>query len=278
MATESAAPAQREGALAPLAPGPILTIADGCLSVDIAPAAGGRIAQIRHDGIEQLVGFDDNDAAIAWGSYPMAPWAGRIRRGRFEFDGQRHRLPLNLGEHAIHGVAFVMPWRVDAVSPRHVELSLELPQDERWPFGGVVRQRLEVESNRLAMTLSLTAATRAMPFAIGWHPWLRKPDRIEFAPTHCYPRDAEGIATLPLVDPPAGPWDDCFINDAPVLVHRGGQTIRLTSDCRHWVVFDETAAATCIEPQTGPADAFNLAPVRLEAGETASAWYRMEWL
>ena len=270
---------RNEDALAPLAPGPTLTISAGALSVEIAPAAGGRVAQIRHGEVEHLVGFgDDNAAAIAWGSYPMVPWAGRIRRGRFDFDGRSHQLPINLGEHAIHGVAFTMPWQVDSRSPRHVELSLQLPQDERWPFGGVARQRLDVDADRLEMLLSVTAGAQPMPFAIGWHPWFRKPDRIEFSPSRFFPRDAEGMATLPLAEPPPGPWDDCFINVAPVLVHRGGQTIRLSSDCRHWVVFDEPTHATCIEPQSGPPDAFNLAPERLAPGGTVSARYRMEWL
>lgn len=265
-------------ALAPTAHGPLIGIACGTLAVDIAPAAGGRIAQIRRDGVEHLVGHDDAPAMITWGSYPMVPWAGRIRRGRFDFQGRAYRLPINLGEHAIHGVGFAMPWQVDAHSSRHAELSLPLPQDERWPFGGVARQRFEVGDDRLEMTLSVTAGAQAMPVSLGWHPWFCKPDRIEFAPTAYYPRDDDGMATLALAPPPPGPWDDCFINDAPVLIHRAGQRIRLTSDCTHWVVYDEPDHATCIEPQSGPPDAFNLAPVTLSPGESLQAWFLMEWL
>jgi len=43
---------------------------------------------------------------LAWGSYPMVPWAGRIRHGRFRFDGEEYELPINFGAHAIHGVGF----------------------------------------------------------------------------------------------------------------------------------------------------------------------------
>ena len=74
-----------------------------------------------------------------------------------------------------------------------------------------------------------------------------------------------------------GPWDDCFVNTREVVVHRGGQRLRLSSDCDHWVVYDETAHSTCIEPQTGPADAFNLAPRVLQPGQSLQAWFRMEW-
>ncbi len=264
--------------MAPLAPGPLVTIADGPLTVEIAPEAGGRIAQIVCDGIEQLVGHGDaTSATIAWGSYPMAPWAGRIRHGRFGFQGRRYRLPPNLGTHAIHGVAFALPWQVDARVARRVDLSLALPEDKRWPFGGICRQRIEVGDRRLRMTLSVTAGARAMPVTIGWHPWLPKPDRIEFSPTAMYPRDADGIATRPLARPSPGPWDDCFVNQEPVLLHRAGQCLRLTSDCRHWVVYDETGYATCIEPQSGPPDGPNLDPVTLSPGQSHAAWFLMEW-
>jgi aldose 1-epimerase len=86
------------------------------------------------------------------------------------------------------------------------------------------------------------------------------------------------MARLPLAEPPPGPWDDCFINEQPVAMHRHGQSVRLTSDCNHWVVYDETHHATCVEPQSGPPDAFNLAPsLRLAARASMSTWFLMDW-
>ncbi|WP_188793538.1 aldose 1-epimerase [Dyella nitratireducens] len=267
-------------AQAPLAPGSRLQIRHGELVVDMAPEAGGRIAQITRNGMPWLVDYDAEHAAmIAWGSYPMVPWAGRIRRGRFRFEGQDYQLPINLGDHAIHGVALAMPWQVDVQAFSHVELSLALPTDERWPFGGSVHQRIEVHEDQVRMTLTVRAGKRAMPATIGWHPWFQKPDRVDIHPGQVYPRDAEGIATLPLAEPPPGPWDDCFLNDRPVLMHRLGQSVRLTSDCNHLVVYDEPTHATCIEPQSGPPDAFNLArAAHLPPHSSLSAWLLLEWL
>ncbi|WP_425605706.1 aldose 1-epimerase [Pseudoxanthomonas daejeonensis] len=263
---------------APLAPGSLLHIGDDTLRVEIAPQAGGRIAQIHYRDVAQLVGPGDGfPAAIAWGSYPMLPWAGRIRHGRFDFAGRQWQLPRNLEGHAIHGVSMWLPWTVEAHDPHSVELSLRLPHDLRWPFGGSARQRIEAGPRHLAMILSVRAGAQAMPVVLGWHPWLRKPGRIEFHPSAIYPRDDEGIATRPTVPPTPGPWDDCFVNTREVVVHRDGQRLRLSSDCERWVVYDETAHSTCIEPQTGPADAFNLEPRILEPGESLQAWFRMEW-
>ncbi len=267
------------GAMIPFPPGPLTTIGQGPLAVDIAAQAGGRLAQITWEGTDWLVdGSAGQSAMIAWGCYPMAPWAGRIRHGRFAFRDRNYQLPLNLDGHAIHGVAFGLPWRVEAHSPSHAELSLALPVDERWPFGGTCFQRIEAGDRQLRMSLSVRAGALAMPVVIGWHPWFRKPDRVEFSPTHMYPRDAEGIATGPLAQPDPGPWDDCFINRRPVLIHRSGQSLRLTSSCSHWVVYDEVAHATCFEPQSGPPDGFNIEPAWLPPGATIAAWFLMEWL
>jgi len=278
MGRDTGSPAT-DSAAKSMAPGALIRLRSGTLAIDVAAAAGGRIAQIVCDDVAWLVGYSErNAAAIAWGCYPMLPWAGRIRRGRFEFEGHDWQLPLNLGEHAIHGVGFAMPWQVEERSDAHAELSLQLPDDVRWPFGGSAMQRIEVRNNALRMGLSVTAGNRAMPAVIGWHPWFSKPDRLEFKPDAVYPLDAEGIAVRPLQEPAPGPWDNCFVNNEPVLLERGEQRLRLTSNCKHWVVYDEPAHATCIEPQSGPPDAFNLEPVTLAPGASIDAWFELEWL
>jgi aldose 1-epimerase len=274
MAVEAA----RDAALLPFAPGPLLRIGAGALRVDIAPQAGGRLAQVTHDGIDWLAGYDERHRAmIAWGSFPMLPWAGRVRAGRFAFEGRTHRLPPTLGAHAIHGVGYALPWQVDAHAATRAELSLLLPEDASWPFGGIARQRIALEPDAMQLELSLTAGMHAMPATIGWHPWLRRPQQLEFAPSACYPRDAEGIATLPLVAPPAPPWDDCFINTDAVVLQLDRHRLRLRSDCIHWVVYSEREHLLCVEPQTGPPDAFTLAPHVLAPGATLTAWFRWEW-
>ena len=76
-------------------------------------------------------------------------------------------------------------------------LSLELPEEPAWPFGGIARQYVEIRGNEVRLLLSLQAGARSMPAEIGWHPWFRKPERLEFSPSQMYPRDADGIAILP---------------------------------------------------------------------------------
>ena len=99
------------------------------------PAAGGRIGQIEVAGQRLLVDVPATDAhPTSWGSFPMAPWVGRIRRGQFEFDGTQHQLELNHVDgdggtartHSIHGTVFTRPWDVVATATDAAELTCEL--------------------------------------------------------------------------------------------------------------------------------------------------------
>ena len=262
----------------PLPPGRLLRIGKGNVSVDLAPEAGGRIAQIRFRGSEQLIGPDDGwPAMIAWGCYPMVPWAGRVRHARFRSAGVAQTLEANMGPHAIHGVGFALPWEVIERTATSAVLTLALPRDSRWPYGGTAKQSIHVESDRLRMTLTVVAGEQAMPVVMGWHPWFRKPERLEFSPVCMYPRDAEGMATLPTVPAMPGPWDDCFQKEGDVVLRLGGHRLKLVSDCTHWVVFDAMAHATCVEPQSGPPDAFNLCDDVLPSGGTMERSFTISW-
>lgn len=276
MAPDAALPSA--DATAPLPAGRLHWLRAGLLEVALAPAAGGRIAHIRHDGREWLVGeAEAGPAAIGWGCYPMVPWAGRIRRGRFVFDGKPHALPANFGGHAIHGVGFTLPWELDALDVDAASVSLALPEDETWPFGGVATQRVQLTPGQLQLHLAVQAGQHAMPAVLGWHPWFRKPDRLLFTPDAMYPQDGEGIATLPLVAPTPGPWDDCFLQQGEVTLESAGQRLRLRADTDHWVIYDAAPHATCVEPQTGPPDAFTLAPTRLEPGQRLELTFTLNW-
>ena len=254
-----------------------LSIGNDRIRVDVAPDHGGRVAQITADGVALLIGHDEahEPSPLAWGSYPMVPWAGRIRRGRFRFDGAEFELPVNFGAHAMHGVGFDAAWIVTRQAPDQLALELPLPNDARWPFGGTARQRIAVAGDTVRFELAATAGDRPMPASLGWHPWFRKPDRFDFRPRAMYRRDEDYIAVDELVDVPPGPWDDCFVNDRPVALTIDGTEVRITSDCRDWVVYDMPAHATCIEPQSGPPDAFSLRPNRIEPGQRLEAWFEL---
>lgn len=260
----------------PLAPGEaVLDLRAGDARVVVRPEHGGRLGSVQVAGRELLVTGHEL-GPIYWGSYPMAPWAGRIRHGAFSFAGTAHQLPLAAPPHALHGVVFDRPWRVDGPDALSIDL------DERWPFRGRVRQRFAVRENGLDVEMTLEA-DEPMPAVMGWHPWFRRalepggtPVSLTFDPAQMLVRDAEGIPTGELVAPPDGPWDDCFtgLRSDPVL-EWPGLRLTLSSSCPWWVVYTQPAHAVCVEPQSGPPDAANHDPEVVAPG--APLRHTMAW-
>jgi aldose 1-epimerase len=158
------------------------------------------------DGVDLILRHDPSLPAAGWGSYPMVPWAGRIRRGRFAFDGVDHQLPINFETHAIHGTGFEQPWAVTATDERRVELACGLS----WTFGGESQQLIELGDDSLTCTLIARAGDRPMPASIGWHPWFVKPDKVDLQFARMYLRDDDYITDGRIAEPPPPPWDDCF--------------------------------------------------------------------
>jgi aldose 1-epimerase len=255
---------------------PPLVLAAGPARVEVSPADGGRVTSFSLDGQELIARVDAGP--IWWGSYPMVPFAGRIRRGKFSFGGRDYRLPLNMAPHAIHGVVFDRPW--DSVSGDAMSVRLGAP----WPFAGTLTQRFDLEPDRLRVTLEL-AADEPMPASMGWHPWFRRSldggseVALWFDPGRMYERDAEGIATGRLVIPTSGPWDDCFtdLSTDPVLAWPGGPELTISSNCDDWVVFNMRDDALCVEPQSAPPDAVNLGPTVVAPGSPLMTWMDWSW-
>jgi aldose 1-epimerase len=248
----------------------------GHVSAVIDAAHGGRLASLIVDGRQLISGDASDPDPLHWGSYAMVPWVGRIRRGRFSFEGVDHQLPINFGDHSIHGTGFAQPWAVTRAGSEAVELEMAIGADG-WPFTGFARQRYELEETSLTCWIEVHADVR-MPAAVGWHPWFPKPDSLDFAPATMYLRDDDYICTAETVAPPPPPWDDSFTDvPQPVRLQWGDFTLSITSSCDHWVVYDMPDHATCVEPQSGPSNTLNLAPAIVEPGEPFVHWMRLAW-
>jgi len=260
-----------------------LILEAGNARVVVRPDAGGRLGSVQLGGDELLV-TGSPDGPIYWGAYPMAPWAGRIRNGRFSFAGRPHQLPLRMPPHAIHGVVLDQPWSIIAQTPSSATMGIEL--DDRWPFRGRVTHRVALHPDWLEAVLTLEAE-ESMPVTMGWHPWFRRalgvPDQpgvqLRFDPERMLMRDATGIPTGELIAPSAGPWDDAFtgLRSNPVLEWPGRLRLEISSTCEWWVVYTQPVDALCVEPQSGPPDAANLDPTVVEAGDTVEHSMRWAW-
>lgn len=257
--------------------GVVLRAGDARLDVD--PRQGGRMISLRIVETEVLV--TEGWGPIRWGCYPMAPFAGRIRDGRFTFRGREVQLPLNLPPDAIHGTVFERPWAIASRADDRVVLTIDLGPG--WPFRGTVTQSIALAAGGLDATLTLEA-DEAMPASLGWHPWFcrylvapggpgTRSAEVELVvdAASMFERGSDGLPTGALVSPSPRPWDDAFtgLRSAPIVRWPGALEITLSSSANVWVVYDEPVEGVCVEPQTAPPDAVNLAAAAGEEPDIA---------
>jgi aldose 1-epimerase len=248
----------------------------GHARVEIDVAAGCRLSSLTIDGHELLV--TSRAGPIEWGCYPMAPYAGRVRHGRFRFAGRDYDLPRTLGGHAIHGTVYLREWEDEGTGSLVTQLGPE------WPFPGFVRQEIRLGATELALRLEVHADRGAMPASCGWHPWFKRVvdgagAQLDFLPGFMLERDAEGIATRDRVAVPEGPWDDCFgdVARSPTITWPGVARLEMESTCPYWVAFTEREHALCVEPQTAPPDALNRDPFIVEPGHPLVTTMTLRW-
>ena len=232
---------------------------------------GGRLASLTVDGVELLVtaGADQ----FHWGSFPMAPWVGRVRDGLFTFRERQVELPRNAPPHALHGLVTGIPW--EAVGPG--TLAVDVP--DAWPWRARLVQEMRLEPDGLASRLELQAS-EPMPGAIGWHPWfVARPVRpngtpiapieLDVRPGSMYANDEADLPTGELIPPVPRPWDYCFTGLAasPMVRWPGFLELTIESSCTDWVIYDREAQGLCVEPWTAPPNAVNLPdPTVIEPG------------
>lgn len=238
---------------------------------------GGRLASLVVDGLELLV--TEGTKASRWGSFPMAPWCGRLPDGELRFEGEEHCFELTSPPHANHGRGYLQRW--SEAEPGVIRTELGKP----WPFGGHLVQRFALDETSLSVTLEVHADQVEMPAMVGWHPWYRKvlskgePAELEFEAESVYVVDGRQIPTGALAPPPAPPWDECFVGleKGPVIRWPGALELRIESDLDHWVVFTKPDHALCVEPQSGPPNEVNTNPQIAAPGDPLTGTMRLVW-
>ena len=237
---------------------------------------GGRLTSLCIHDAEVLLTGGSEDSMLTWGCYPMVPYAGRVRSGVVRFNNTDYQLPLSLPPHAAHGTVFAQSWTVTDVATSSIELTTDL--GSQWPFGGSVSQHIELQNDHIHIELRVTAGDHAMPAQVGWHPWFCKPSRTSLIFESMLQRDEHGIATTIRERRDAVNVDDCFINPlTPLSLTVNGVDLVLSSDCSHWVVYDQPSHSTCVEPQSGAPNAINDSPVILAPRESLTRWFDIAW-
>jgi aldose 1-epimerase len=254
--------------------GDTVRLAAGDASVVVAPDLGGRLIGAELEGHSLLYDHAGDAGPTSYGSFPMAPFAGRVGFGRFEFGGRTHDLGAPVGRHAIHGTVLDRRWTVEHSTTTTCVMTADL--GPTWPWPGSCEQRLEISHDQLSLRLEVHSHDVAFPASAGWHPWFRtrlddgRHLTAEVTASEQAERGPDHLPTGRWIPPQPRPWDDCLRgvtwpirlrwNDPKLSDDRtnddqqGALGIDLWSDASHVVVYDELAHAWCVEPQTAPPD------------------------
>lgn len=162
----------------------------GETTAEVLPARGMLVTSFRACGIEWLRLLDDIEGSAATGQsigIPLNhPWANRLSRTDFEFDGKRFAIdegsPLIMrdwNDVVIHGVAWSrLAWTVEERREDAVRASLRWEGDALlavFPF----RHRLEMEitlgDRAITVATTLEAIEGPVPVSFGFHPYVGLP-------------------------------------------------------------------------------------------------------
>ncbi len=245
--------------------------------VRVAAAHGGRIASLNVLGEELLV--DANDDPLAWGSYPLAPWAGRLRDGHFHFDGHARRIVQAGVRHPMHGTVLTRAWERTATD------TLRCGFGSDWPFGGFALQRFTLADDSLSVRLELHAEHTSYPASAGFHPWFRRRlTRGGLLRLHCDAAmravlDRDGLPTGALLPATRRDGDECLtaLRQDPCLHWPGALRLEIGSSHPWWVVYEKPQHALCVEPWTAPPDALNSQPAIVHPGAPLVLEMRLRW-
>ncbi|MFF7751857.1 aldose 1-epimerase [Streptomyces sp. NPDC007971] len=260
-----------------------ITLTAGDAEVSVRPGNGGRIGGLRIGGVELL------RQGERYGCFPMVPWCGRIREGRFLDGATVRQMPLNSPPHAIHGTARDGAWRTARTSADEAVITYDLV--DPWPHRGRVTHVVTLAEDSLTLAMSVEAYDDSFPAQIGWHPWFNRTlvgadgtvgahARLDFTPAWQEERGADHLPTGNRIDPKPGPWDDCFGMPGGVdvtLTWPGQLKLKVTSREEWVVVYDEQDEAVCVEPQTGPPNGLNTLPRLVTPVEPLEATTTWSW-
>ncbi|AQT73541.1 MULTISPECIES: aldose epimerase family protein [Streptomyces] len=232
----------------------------GGTEVTVDQENGCRISSLRIDGTELL------RQGPRYGCFPMVPWCGRMKDGRFHDGATVHQMPLDHPPHALHGLGRDVPWRPAGATATEAAFTYDLV--DPWPTPGRVTQVVTLTEDSLTLTMGVETYGDSFPAQAGWHPWFLRnlggrDVEIAFDPAWQEERGADHLPTGKRTDPAPGPWDDCFGMPDGVdvtLTWPGALELRITSRSEWVVVYDQEDEAVCVEPQSGPPNGINTAP------------------
>jgi aldose 1-epimerase len=136
---------------------------------------GGGLRAYSAAGRELLDGYPADGEIVSGRGQVLIPWPNRLRDGTYEFDGQRHQLPLTEPEHhnAIHGLVRWADWTVGEREESRVVMEHVIHPSPGYPFSLAVSIEYALSDDGLSVATKATnGGEDPCPYGAGAHPYL----------------------------------------------------------------------------------------------------------
>jgi aldose 1-epimerase len=141
----------------------------------VVDSVGGGLASYSAAGRDVLDGYSVDTPSASGRGQVLIPWPNRLEDGSYEFDGQRHQLPLTEPErrNAIHGLVRSEPWTVGERETHRVVMEHVLRPQPGYPFTLSLAVEYALSEGGLRVrTTATNAAPAPCPFGSGQHPYV----------------------------------------------------------------------------------------------------------
>lgn len=167
----------------------MIELAHGDWSLTLRPDLGAAVTRLTwrdHDILRPTPAGATHP--LETGSFPLVPYANRIDRGAFVFEGRDIALPPTPGfePHALHGTGWLQAWTVLESGPSFVDLALRTHATADWPWAWTASHGFRLDADGVEMSVSITNDdAEPMPAGLGLHPYFAiAPETVLTAPAH----------------------------------------------------------------------------------------------
>ncbi|WP_053990924.1 aldose 1-epimerase [Mangrovimonas sp. TPBH4] len=250
--------------------------ADKALLALINLKSGGTLDVLELEGAKII----SNEGALPFASSVLFPFANRIAKGQYTFEGETYQLKKGGVDpnNAIHGLIYDKEFEVvnQEVTSEKATVKMRCEQaapQEGFPFLYAVELTYAVSNTELTLTIDVeNIGTQAFPFTLGWHPYFESSNLGESqllmdcqgklkVDAFMIPVEKEALQFPSELQIGGQQFDDCFLlGDTTVGFKTPDYHIAIatTSKENYLQVYTPPGRkAMAIEPQTGPADSFN---------------------
>lgn len=157
--------------------------------------------------------FENSDIVIspydtaftAFAGATLAPWPNRLEDGTWVFADKtlQHRINDEAGHNSNHGLVFDREFDVTAISNDAITMTLDLGQDDVYPFRVSIEVSYSLSSDGLRQTITaINRDSKLIPVALGAHPYflLEENSQVEINAREIYSKSSRSlpIATVPI--------------------------------------------------------------------------------